>query len=931
MITWWKRSLKVRLVVSVCGITLLTTLLLAQAVGHISREQISRDQGQLLFEVVREMAHALDQDLASRIGELRLFTHAASLLKAQGTTTQEVLLQRIKQTWSHYAWIGMTDANGTIITGTDGLLVGKNVAQRSWFKGGRKGLYLGDAHDAFLLARLMPKPVWDDLPLRLVDVAMPIFGEDGTFRGVVCGHLSWDWAFEVRQRLLGLLGNEGVELVLLNREGKVMVGSPSLPSLSLGLAEQTKVWREHQPRHEATVETWPDQQRYLTSIYIADGQPMLSALGWTVVARKLEQQAFSPAYSVQHKILLLGSVSALLLVLVVWWFIYRQLYALGRISAAANRVRLEQTNGHIPHMDSSDELGVFTRSLTSLVQVLQRRNDQLRLINRVFEESAQVVVITDADFRIIRVNAAFSRITGYDEQNVLKKTPRFLRCDKHSKAFYNQLYHAVKSYGCWAGELWTRCRDDSVTPQYLTVYSLQNEAKEAVYYIGLLDDLREQKRQQKRLWHLANYDVLTDLPNRHALQQRIAATIGDAQPSQCALLFLDLNRFKNINDTMGHSRGDMVLQELAGRLQRRIRPGQTLARWGGDEFVLFAANSNRQEAITVGQQLLKALNLPFKVDERQYHIGASIGVALYPEHSHSVEGLLRCADTAMYHAKHEEGNGLSIYAPWMNKSLEDFLRLDHAMRRAMRQGGDGFHLCYQPQFSLDGTTIHGAEVLVRWHDDDIGVQSPADFIPVAEKTGQILVIGQWIIEQALRDLQQWQRAGYCIPLLSLNCSTKQLQDDGFIPHLRQCCEDYDVAPSRIRIEVTESAIMQDEARALASLAALRKHGFTLSIDDFGTGYSSLHYLQVIKPDELKIDRSFVIAMEDDEYSRHIVNFSIDLAHSMGMDVVIEGVEALHTLTLFEGKGDLAIQGYVFSKPLDMKAFSNRMMEHRLLC
>jgi len=929
MMMWWKKSLKVRLVVSICGVTLLTTLLLAQAVGHISREQISRDQGQLLFEIVREMSHELDQDLATRIGELRLFSHITTLLKKRGPITEEALLRRIKDAYPHYAWLGITDENGTIVVDTGDFLVGKNVAGRNWFQAGRKGVYLGDAHDAFLLARLMPKPVWDDLPLRLVDVAMPIIDEDGTFYGVVCGHLSLDWAFEVRHRLLGLLGNEGVEMVLLNREGKLMLGSPSLPSLSLDLSEQSKLWQKHQPKHEATVETWPDQQRYLTSVYASDDHPILSKLGWTVVARKLEQQAFYPAQLVQQNILLLGGFSACVLALIVWWLIYRQLHALGRISAAANRIRLQESNVYMPQMDGEDELGVFTRSLTSLVKILQRSNDQLRLINRVFEESGQVVVITDAHFRIIRVNAAFSRITGYDEQDVLKQTPRFLRCDKHTKDFYGHLYHAVQTHGCWAGELWTRCRDHTLTPQYLTVYSLNNEIGEATHYIGLLDDLREQKKQQQRLWHLANYDVLTDLPNRHALQQRIASTIGDVQQSPCALLFLDLNRFKHINDTMGHSRGDLVLQELAGRLQRRIRPGQTLARWGGDEFVLFAADSNRHQAMKVGQQLLKALYAPFMIDEQPYHIGASIGVALYPEHSHSVEGLLRCADTAMYHAKNEEENSLSVYASWMNKSLEDFLCLDHAMRRAMKRGGDGFHLCYQPQFSLDGTTIHGVEVLVRWHDDAIGVQSPADFIPVAEKTGQILVIGQWIIEQALRDLKQWQQAGYHIPLLSLNCSTKQLQDDHFIPHLQQCCAQFGIVPSRIRIEVTESAIMQDEARVLATLVALREHGFSLSIDDFGTGYSSLHYLQVIKPDELKIDRSFVTAMAVDEYSRHIVYFSIDLAHSMGMDVVIEGVEEMQTLTLFEGKGALVIQGYVFSKPLDMQGLSDCMIEYRL--
>ncbi len=920
-------SLKFRLVVIICLITILSTFILSQTASSLSRGQIESDQNALLEEVVNGMASRLAQDMNTRAAEIRLLTRMESIRDPNVSLEEKrQIFEEMKAAYPYYAWIGITDAEGNILSGTDGLLVGKNVGKREWFIEGSKGLHFGDAHDAFLLAKLMPKPKWDDLPLRLVDVSAPVVNDQGELLGVICGHLSLDWAFEARKGLLDNIAEQNVDLVVLNDSGKVLMGTPQLPSLEVDLSH-LRFWSElGKQRAQPLVEPWPDGKRYLTVAVQESSYKAYTGMGWSLVARKRESLAFAPAKTISNTILGIGLVTALLLGFFIPLYISRQLTPLEELSNAAEQVRREDLGTPIPQVQGNDEIATFSRSLTALVTSLQEQNQELKLTNRVFEESGQGIVVTDISGQIVRVNRAFTEITGYTAGEVLGQNPSLLASGRHDKGFYQAMWETVSNNGFWRGEIWNRNKQGELYPEWLTVTAIRDDEGEVSHYIGLFTDISEKKAYEDKLLHLANYDALTNLPNRNLLQEHIQGAIEQsaASGSQLALLFIDLDKFKHINDTMGHPAGDSILQEVAGRFLSHIGRGHTLARWGGDEFVQLIPGGDAIAATRAAQQVLDTLKRPFELDGNLYHLNASIGIALYPNDSQSVEGLLRCADTAMFQAKQEGESHYQLYESEMNTSVERFLMLDNALRLALRMEGQGLSLCYQPQFSTDGSTITGAEALLRWNHPEMGFISPADFVPIAENSKQINKLGRWVINTAMRQFKQLLDEG-CPPItLSINCSPQQLVDDDFAADLRDATQRNNIPSRLIRLEVTESALMSDEVRVTTILGNLRAQGYTISIDDFGTGFSCLHYIQKIHPDEIKVDKSFVDSIETDEDSRNIISFTVGLAQSMNMEVVAEGVESEEQLALLKRYGEITIQGYLYSKPLPFEEFRARL-------
>ncbi|MCU7836668.1 MAG: EAL domain-containing protein [gamma proteobacterium symbiont of Taylorina sp.] len=922
-----KLSLKLRLTFFICTFTILSTILLSHFVSQYSSEQIIKDQGLLLKEVALSMANRLGQDMNTRSAEIEFLAHM-ELIRNPSTPLEQKLkiFEDMKRAYPYYAWLGMTDDKGNILTGTDGLLIGKNVFKRTWFIEGSKGLHFGDAHDAFLLAKLMPKPKWDDLPLRLVDVSAPILDKQGNLLGVICGHLSVDWAFEARIRMLGNLSKDSVDLIVLNKEGKVLMGTPSLPSLEVDLSA-LQSWQDINKDNDAIVETWPDNQNYLTAGVSKTAFRSRLNMEWSIIARKLELEALEPAFKVKERIYFIGILTSIVLGILIWLFIGRQLKPLENVSRAAEKIQRADINADsIPHLEGNDEIATFARSLTSLVTSLQSRNEELMLTNRIFEESGQGILITDKNQKIIRVNKSFTEITKYTAEEIKGKTPTVLASGKHDDAFYKQMWKSLLEYGIWSGEVWNRNKQGKIYPEWLNLNILKNDKGEVTHYIALFDDITEKKEYEQKLIHLANYDVLTSLPNRNLLQEHIRGSIEqiEASDGELALLFIDLDKFKHINDTMGHSAGDNILQEVAGRFLNVISSSQTLARWGGDEFVVLLPGVDAIHAKQTGQKLIDTLTRSFIIDSASYHITASVGIALFPSDSRSVDGLLRCADTAMYKAKKEAENTCQLYESEMNESVQQFLRIDNAIRQSLRNNGEGLSLVFQPQYTIDGKQIIGAEALIRYQDPEFGIISPGEFIPIVEETRQIIQLGNWIIEQAIKQFKEVIDHCHLITL-SINCSTQQILSDNFISHLVDTTRKYDVPSKFIRIEVTESAIMSDEQKASNVLKKARALGFSVSIDDFGTGFSCLHYIQKIHPDEIKVDQSFVQLSDVDEDSKNIILFTVGLAKSMEIDIVAEGVETQAQLDILKLMGDMTIQGYLYSKPITFDELK------RLLC
>lgn len=921
-----KFSLKFRLIAIVGLITVLSTALLAQLASRFSREQIQTDQGLLLQEVANSMASRLGQDLHARATEILLLTRMDEIRDpAVSAAKKRKLFEELKAAYPFYAWLGITDQHGNILVGTDGLLVGKNVAKREWFQQGSKGLHFGNAHDAFLLAKLMPKPKWDDLPLRLVDVSAPVVDDEGKLLGVICGHLSLDWAFEARKVLLDNIADHGVDLVVLNDSGKVLMGTPTLPSLQVDLSRLNSWSRPGAP----AVETWPDEHRYLTVLAPESIYKSYSGMGWSVIVRKSEAQAFAPARHIGNSILGIGLGTAILLGLFIWFFIGRQLRPLQAISVAAERIRQGDIRTAIPRLEGNDEIAIVSQSLSELVTSLLSRNEELRLSNRVFEESAQGIVITDDQRQIVRVNQAFSEITHYRHEEVLGQNPSLLSSGHHDAEFYQKMWQSIEERGFWRGEIWNRNKLDEVYPEWLTISVLRDEHGKVSHYIGLFTDISEKKAYEDELLRMANYDPLTGLPNRNLLQEKIFQTIEQAAANEeeFSLLFIDLDKFKHINDTIGHPSGDIILQEVASRFLSIIDHDCTLARWGGDEFVLVVPQSDIAQGKAMAKRVLESLSLPFELGEVRYHVNASVGIACYPGDSSNVEGLLRCADTAMYKAKQSGENRYQLYERSMNSSVERFLLIDNAMRSALSREMDGFSLVYQPQYDIDGKAVVGAEVLVRWNDRQLGQISPAEFIPIAEEARLINTLGQWIFDTAMQQLRQYLDQGGVPLRLSLNCSPHQL-DMRFVAQLTHATEKHAISPGQIRLEVTESAIMNDERRVLEVLNQLRELGYTISIDDFGTGFSRLQYIQQLRPQEIKIESSFVQGAASDENSRNIISFAVGLAQSMGITVVAEGVETQEQLDMLRAFDGITIQGYLYSKPLPFPEFLKVMQGYQ---
>jgi diguanylate cyclase (GGDEF)-like protein/PAS domain S-box-containing protein len=918
-----RSNLKLRLVLIIGLLALLSALLVSQYASRLSRAQIERDQSALLQNIAVRMVSQLAQDMSTRANEiLFLAGHERVRDTKYPPEKKREIFERARNAYPFYAWIGITDTQGNIVAGTDGLLVGKSVAQREWFLKGKEGLHFGDAHDAFLLAKMLPKPQWDDLPLRLVDLSAPIHDEQGNFIGVICGHLSLDWAFEARERMLDQLSREHLDLIVLNSEGKVLMGTPQLPSLKVDLANLKTYQGLANNMRNVSVEQWPDGKRYLTAAVRETSFRNYSGMGWSVVARRDELDAFGPAEELSRMLVTGGLVTALLFAVILWIVLNRQLQPLESIAAVARRIKDEGLSIAIPQPEGDGEVAVFARSLTSLVSSLQGSNAELKLASRVFDESGQGILISDAENRVLRVNGAFTRITGYALEDVVGQTPAILQSRRQSAEFYQAMWTSINRSGTWQGEIWNRSKSGHIYPEWLTINTLKNEAGVVTHYIGIFDDITEKKDYEKRLVHLANYDQLTDLPNRHLMASHVGSMIDEAGLNRqgLALIFIDLDKFKHINDTLGHPAGDEVLREVASRFLSQVGPDSLLARWGGDEFVLVLPRADSTMAAAMAKHLIETLQRPFAIQGTAYHIAMSAGVALYPDDGDTVDALLRCADTAMYKAKQEGSSLYRFYESTMNAGVERFLRVDNALRHALAQEGQGLSLAFQPQYTADGNRIVSAEVLARWSHPELGQVSPGQFIPVAEDTGQVVALGRWIIEATMQGFAALRAAGCPDLPLSINCSAHQLRDPGFVRELQAACMKNGVRSEHLMIEVTESAIMSEEFKAMATLTDLRSLGFRISIDDFGTGYSCLNYIQKIRPAEIKIDQSFVARMLDDPDSRSIIDFTLGLASSMKLEVVAEGVETEAQRAALQSMGQIKLQGYLLARPMPLEQF-----------
>jgi diguanylate cyclase (GGDEF)-like protein/PAS domain S-box-containing protein len=549
----------------------------------------------------------------------------------------------------------------------------------------------------------------------------------------------------------------------------------------------------------------------------------------------------------------------------------------------------------------------------------------LRIAASAFE-SQESLMITDANSVIMRVNQAFTDTTGYSAEDVVGQTPRILKSGRHNADFYRAIWESISQTGKWQGEIWDRRKNGEIYPKWLTISAVKGDDQVVTHYVSSHFDISERKASEERIQLLAFYDPLTELPNRRLLLDRLQQALASCARSgrEGALLFIDLDNFKNLNDTLGHDIGDMLLQQVAQSLESCIREGDTVARLGGDEFVVMLLDLSEQpieaaaQTESIGEKILVALSQPYQLHTHTYRCTASIGATLFKDHQQGTEELMKQADIAMYQAKKAGRNTLRFFDRQMQESISARVSLEGELQNALefRQ----FHLHYQIQVDSAYRPL-GAEALIRWIHPARGMISPAQFIPLAEENGLILPIGQWVLETACLQLKAWERHAHTRDLvLSVNVSAKQFHQTDFVAQVQAAMQSHAIDPKLLKLELTESLLQENIEETIAIMSALNETGIQFSLDDFGTGYSSLQYLKRLPLDQLKIDQSFVRDIGTDGSDIAVVRAIIAMARSLVLEVIAEGVETEEQRQLLLKNGCTQFQGYLFGKPLPIEQF-----------
>jgi diguanylate cyclase (GGDEF)-like protein/PAS domain S-box-containing protein len=550
---------------------------------------------------------------------------------------------------------------------------------------------------------------------------------------------------------------------------------------------------------------------------------------------------------------------------------------------------------------------------------------QLNLADAVFNNSVESILVTDKDNTILEINPAFSQMTGYSREEVIGQHARLLRSGRQDAHFYEKMWHTISKTGHWQGEIWNRRKNGDIYPALLSIAAVHDEKGQISNYTGMIFDLSQHKRVDALLKQLRTFDGLTGLPNREswlsALDQAVAA--GARSNNRFSILELDLDRFKLINDSLGHSAGDKVLIEAAERIKNCLRRHDMVARPSGNRFsVLLTDHADPQDVGTICEKLMTAFTQPFELEGGFTHITISIGAAIYPTDANDTKTLMMAAESALYSAKADGRNLYKYYSQEMNESGRHLFRLERMLRSAL--SNKEFSVVYQPQISADDDSLVGVEALIRWKSPELGQISPIQFIPVAEETGLIVPIGEWVMKTALHQCKQWQTEFACDIPVAVNLSARQFRRNDLLASVQLALDECKLASHLLELEITEGLLMSDPAGAIDIMRGLQCLGVTTALDDFGTGYSSLAYLKTFPLNRLKIDQAFVRDLPANDSDRAIANTVITLGLNLGMEVLAEGVETEAQRDFLKTSGCQVFQGYFYSKPVSGEEISERI-------
>lgn len=559
--------------------------------------------------------------------------------------------------------------------------------------------------------------------------------------------------------------------------------------------------------------------------------------------------------------------------------------------------------------------------------------EQLRgLATQLFDDHRQAMMLTDRNNRIVTVNETFTTLTGYSADEVIGQDPKLLQADTTAAETYTDMWNALTTHGQWSGELWNKTKSGTLYSNWLTISTLRNAQGNVENYLACFHDLTNNNEASERLAFLAQHDPLTKLYNRTAMDAQLQQALTRAQRdrAQVAVILIDLDRFKAINDTLGHQTGDRLLVAVAQRLREAVRASDIVARIGGDEFIVILPDLDNAMSVTgIASKIKRMLQDRYPVDDHLLYTTPSIGITMYPADGHDAEALLRNADTAMYHAKEQGRNNFQFFAEGMNLAAIERMKLEDGLRRALEsthRGSEEFHLHFQPQLHLGTGRIIGIEALARWTHPELGPIPPAKFIPIAEEAGLIQPLGDWVFWEACRQMRRFKDQGLNDIRIAVNLSAQQLRHEALPSVVRGALTCFDLEPADIELEITESVAMQNPTATISILEQLSDMGIVLAIDDFGTGYSSLAYLKHLPIHRLKLDSSFVRDIETDRNDAAICSATIVLGHNLGLDMVAEGVETEGQRDYLKKLGCDVLQGFLYSRPLSAKAIVDFLQE-----
>lgn len=616
---------------------------------------------------------------------------------------------------------------------------------------------------------------------------------------------------------------------------------------------------------------------------------------------------------------------ALLFLLLIRFLTNRMTRPLNQLSASMGRAKAGESEVRAMITGPKD-ISDMAHAFNSMMKVLEEREAALSVAAIAFEIE-EGMIVTDSDEVIIRVNRVFTKLSGYSAEEAIGKNLNMLKSDREDAEFYPRMLEILHRDNYWQGEIWNRRKNGEIYPEWLTITAVVGKDGKITNYICASFDITERKQAEQKIHNLAFYDPLCQLPNRRLLFDRLhQAVTTSARNRSCAgLLFIDLDNFKILNDTRGHDIGDLLLIEVGHRLRASIRESDTLARLGGDEFVVLleGLSQDRNEAALqareVGEKVLTDIHQPYVLKDIEHYTTASIGISLFANYRQNLDDLLKQADTAMYAAKKAGRNTLRFFDPEMQEALEMRSQLEAGMRKALPK--NEFKLFYQVQVDSKQRPI-GAEALIRWEHPEQGLISPAKFIPVAEDTGLILPLGQWVLQTACAQLKEWESNPLTRDLtLAVNVSARQFRQPGFVKQVNEIIERTLINPLRLKLELTESTVLDNISDTITKMHALKQIGVRFSMDDFGTGYSSLAYLTQLPLDQLKIDQSFVHNIGTKSTDAMIIQTIIGMAANLGIEVIAEGVETDAQHDFLSGAGCWLYQGYLFGRPMPVKEFT----------